>query len=457
MIRKINIIAILLSVLSLQSQTIYEIEKNVQHNIEIPPVSNKFQFSSISFDKIDSVYHDEENVILRRKFDLQDYSFYKGIVQDEYFSGLIKFIPEIPIEKLLKKKFFRRANDNPDNDIINIYFYKNSIYVENLAKIYYYDKGWKKIDLFKKDSAPLTFLSYPESVNVFIDDINYGITPLVLKELSPGIKIINFKKPGFYCYEFMVNKTIDIPILKRVIMQKMPIAPIGTFIDPETFSHGSMESIGLLIDLLDNYRKEYNHLSKRIENSEFSFINNYPALDPKSEFENINTFNRRKEIYKKIRDAGLVNLNIDLVSETFDLEQKILNLTKYLEKLKRRQYRRFFNSNNLQIENYDVIKEEFPILITVNNGGHNFFINGKISVPFSEAERFKNENDKTLIKVMYRSIITLNNSNLENFLSYEYTGISILFKGSEYKVEGEIEFKNIEEKIQSTALKRDYK
>lgn len=454
---RIGIIIILIFSLSLKSQSIYEISNNTSNEISIPPVSDNFKFSSINFEKIDSIHRDNKNVILRRKFGLQKYSFYKGVVKDEYFSNLIKFIPEVNIEKLLSKKFFKRANDNPDNDIINVYFYKNAIYVENLAKIYYYDKGWKKIDLFKKDTAPLTFLSFPESVNVFIDDINYGVTPLVLKEISPGTKIINFKKPGFYCYEFIVNKTIDIPILKRVIMHKMPIAPIGTYIDPETFSHGSIESIALLVNLLNNFRKEYEHLNQRIEKSEFDYIQNYPVLNPKSEFENINTFNRRKDIYKKIRDAGLVNLNIDLVSELFDIEQRILNLTKYLELLKRRQYRRFFESENLQIGNYDVIKEEFPIQISVNDGGHNFFIDGKLKIPFSMAERFKLEVDETLIKVMYRSIISLNNNNIENFLSYEYTGISILYKGSEYNIKGEIEFKSNEEQIQSTALKRDNK
>ncbi len=335
-------VLVFLLYVSIKAQSIYEVGENKKSDINILPISSDFRFSILEFKKVENINIESNKVILRRKFGSKDYIFYEGEIESQYFADLERFIPTIPIESLLQKRIYKRANDNPDNDILNVYFFGNSLYIENVAKIYYYDNGWKKLDLYKKDSAPITFLSYPDSVSVFINGVNYGTTPLVLKELMPGIKIVEYRKPNYYCYEFLIRKNIDIPILKRIIMQEMPVSPIGTYIDPESYSHGSVESINLLIETLNNYHKEYSHKNEIIKSVKRNYLENYPKLKAIGEFENINSYNKRREMYLKIREAGLINLNSDLISELFDIEQKTLHLTNYLEELKRRQYCRFF-------------------------------------------------------------------------------------------------------------------
>lgn len=445
-------IIFLLTVYTVNSENIYEINEAVNKEITIQPSEIDFKFKTLQLDKIDSIDNLENKIILRRKFGTDSYVFYEAKAQSEYFSDLERFIPKEDIKKLLDKKFFKRTNDNPNNDILNVYFYRNSVFIENVAKIYYYKNGWQRLQLYQEDSAPITFLSYPDSVDVLINGINYGKTPLILNEITPGINIIEYKKNDYYCYEFLINKNIDIPILKRVIMQRMPVAPEGTYIDPQSYSHGSSESIRLLISTLNRYNKEYNHISQAINNAKSDYIKKYPPLQPIKEFENINTFNRRKNIYIQNREAGLLNVNNSLVSELYDVEQKLLYLTNYLEIVKRRQFNRFYNSEKFNLGSYDVYKEEFPITIRVNEDSHNFNLTGTLSIPFSKAEQFKNDVKNSLVKINYKCRILTDGLESDNFLVYEYTGLSVLYKGSEYRVDGEFELFNDKE-ISNTVMK----
>lgn len=436
------------------AQSIYDIKYERNKKIEIPSLNSDFQFSTISLKKVDTLENFQNKVLLRRKFDIQQYSYYEGVVKTEYFKNLDRFIPEKSIKNLLTKKFYKRVNDNPENDILNVYFFENSIYIENHSKIFYYENGWNKIENYREDSAPVSFLSYPDSVSVFIDGINYGLTPLVLKEITPGVKVVTFKKSNYYCYDFLINKTVDIPLLKRIIMHEMPETPEGTFIDPETYSHGSNESINLLVDILNNYHKEYEIINEKIRVSKDNYLNKYPKLEIQTEFEDEITFQRRKEIYLEIRDAGLSNLNNEEISELYSIEKKVLTLTTYLEKLKRREYCRFFNTDRLEIGLYDSYKEKFPVKIKVNEAGHNFCMNGEIFIPYSKAERFKNDYVNSLIKVTYISRINIDETVNENLLNYEYSNLSILYKGCEYRILGEIEIVN-DNKLEQTVLKDD--
>lgn len=450
-----TMVIILLIFFSLKGKSIYEINE-VKSQIEIPPTTKDFNFTSVKLSKIlKPEFKNKNEIILRRKFDYDEYQFYKGTVRSTYMSELIKFMPEDSIEILLDKKFYKRPNDNPDNDILNVYFSNSSIFVENCAKLYYYENGWQKIDLYREDSAPITLLTYPDSVTVFINGINRGVTPLILKNLSPGFKVVNFNKDGYYSYEILFEKKIDIPELKRVVMQKMPNTPIGTYIDPETYSSGSEESLYFLLNSLENTRNEYIHLNERIDFAEKQYLDNYPSNEIRGEFENVYSFERRKRLYEKIKEAGLSNLNKDLLTDLYDLEEKNLFLSTYLEKLKRKEYYRFFSSENIELGNYDINKEIFPITIEINEWGHNFTFQGELSIPYSKALTFKSSIKESLLKLTYKSVISYNKNIEEQLLKYEYSNYSLLYKGGEYKILGELKLRIENNNLPPTVLKRD--
>ncbi len=111
-----------------------------------------------------------------------------------------------------------------------------------------------------------------------------------------------------------------------------------------------------------------------------------------------------------------------------------------------------FPSNNISIGTYDINKQIFPIQININNGGHSFYLNGNVKIQFTIAERFKNDFNNSLIKVNYISRIIIDKIENENLLSYEYTNVSILYRGGEYTVDGDIQINKMEE-IPPTVLR----
>jgi hypothetical protein len=97
--------------------------------------------------------------------------------------------------------------------------------------------------------------------------------------------------------------------------------------------------------------------------------------------------------------------------------------------------------------------EYFPVDIRVHDGGHNFAFTGVVEIPLAIARDFKENLPLGRLKLSYRNrIFKQGEQGTTTRILYEYTRLSVLFRGSEYTLEGKCSFPG--QAIESDTLAR---
>ncbi len=386
---------------------------------------------------------EQDQLLLRRRFSPKEYGLYIGKKDISTFKTLSVFEPAsgMTVDMFIQRKLYLQETENPNMDIANVYFDNDYIYVENVAKLYYFEKEWNVLTMAQQKGSQLTVTSHPESSFVFIDGVKRGITPVTIEKVSKPFFMLTLKKRGYYIQDFFISMEDKKEMLKRFILSPMPSHVEGTYIDPDTYFSESKESVEALDAQIKKLEKRIR--DQKVENADSinQFEKSYPPFKEQGEFEKTVDFLQRKDVYQRKK----ANEKIELVSrgspKVIKFEESLLRLTNYRTQIENRLYNRYFPADIIMLSRYEPDLGYFPVDIKIDRGGHSFTFTGILEMPISKAPDLKDNLTQSLLKLTYRNRILKQGGDLEKMkILYEYTKFSLLFKGGEYTLEGKCNF-----------------
>lgn len=396
---------------------------------------------------------ESDGLLLRRRFSPGEYGLYIGKKDIATFENLSVFEPAsgMTADMFIQRKLYLQETENPNMDIANVFFDNEHIFVENAAKLFFFEKEWQVLTLAKQMGNRLTVISYPESASVFIDGIKRGITPVTIKNLSTPFFMMSIKKREYYILDFFISMENRIELSKEFVLSPLPDAVKGTYIDPDTYISENKESVEALDAQIKELEKRIRFQKKENADSIDQFEKNYPPFQEQGEFEKTADFLKRKDVYQRKK----ANDKVELVSrgspKVIELEESLMRLTTYWTQMENRLYHRYFPTDVIQLSRYEPDLGYFPVDIKINARGHSFTFAGILEIPISKAPDLKNNLSQGLLKLTYRNRILRQGGDLDTIkIFYEYTKFSLLFKGGEYTLEGKCKFlhKPYKEKIE---------
>ncbi len=393
-------------------------------------------------------------LLLRRRFGPNDYGLFLGKQRKDAFPGLSAFMPPVGFsaQNFIYRKLYMQETENPNMDMTNVYFDNELIFVENAAKIYFWETGWKMIPLLKQSDLLLTITSFPDSATVIIDGVELGTTPLTLGDLRASFAIITVRKEGYYQNESFVSLDKGGKITRRFILPKMIASTVGAYVNPYAYTFENRESVDELDKQIERLKQKIERQKEINEKSVTEFENEYPPFPSQGEFEKTDDFLKRKELYEQEKKDGKIALKAKSSPKVLTLENELMTLVKYRTEIENRLYHRYFSTNVIHMYRYEPDLEYFPVDIRVNDGGHNFAFSGILQLPLSVAPDFKKNLQQGRLKLTYRGrIFKPEQEGMKTRILYEYTRLSILFRGSEYPLEGKCSFPGRSENTEAVA------
>lgn len=391
---------------------------------------------------------DADHLVLRRRFSASQYGLYqgkKGSLADE---RLCAFQPPAAVSFFFSKRLYRQKTDNPNLDIANVYFDNDFIYVENTAKIYYYDKGWQSLSMLQQQTHEVTITSEPNQATVLINGCEAGMTPLHLRELRDEFIMLTLHKEGFYRTDRFVRLSDRSSEALEVCLTPVIEAPAGTYIDPQTYTSEDPNSVQTLMSAIDEAFVQQKLVQTTTRNLLFGKETEtfHTAAFQQLEFEKSNLYQQRQQLLRQqllteqvLRAASLSRVAENAATDVRALSKPIRTLVQLLKHkavLDNRLYSHFLTADCVTLQTYNPDQEHFPVVVTVNRDGYRLAFQGLVRVPLSYAADFKRSFDQGLLKLTYKNEIFPDPKNPSQYKTYyKYTTLSILFKGGEYPLE----------------------
>ncbi len=394
-------------------------------------------------------------IILRRRFESDVYALYLGKRTKDSYNTLSVFKPPQPfgIDNFIGRKLYLQQTDNPNMDIANVYFDNECIYVENAAKIFFFEDGWNKIPMTEPGTRALNVLSYPESATVIIDGIERGRTPLHLSAMASAYIIVKVRKEGYYCTESFVNLHSEQETTRNFVLQEMIPSTEGSYCDPNAMTAENPEGLAELEEQIETLKKSLDQQKEKSRDALERFETEFPEFLPQGEFEKTGDFLQRKELYLQKKNSGKIAIMAKSSPRVYRIEEDLLKLTRYRSEIENRLYFRFLPANLIRISRYEPDLEFFPVDMRVNESGHNFIFSGVLQMPLATAPLFKQEIDKAVLKLAYRNTIFKQDvQQIRPKILYGYVKMSLLFKGGEYTLEGKCSFPGRNEQPESVVF-----
>lgn len=282
---------------------------------------------------------------LRKKFG-NKYCLFDGIRQ----SGSKLSVFKLPDGKkplhFARVKFYRKEDDNLNNDIEEVYFDDNYIYVENIIRICYINENGilDYINMISNAYSPITVLSEPEGAQVFINNEYVGETPYYLSSSKEPYIVIRVRKKGYYVLEYFASLLSNEGITKKFVLMKMPKVYYGSvYLEPNSYYAEDSSSLNNLNEMIS---KVDNDIKMLAEGNIHDLSNNFQNLYMTKRF-----------------------------------------LNQYKTELDNRIYRQYFSAYNLNIE-----KGVHDVLL----------LRGKFDIPINEIENVKLNLDECYLKMEYK-------------------------------------------------------
>lgn len=447
MYTRLPILLILFYILPLFSQQPqYALESFTANSRSVPASGNTIiePLFSDTLIRIDEPPHlNSGEIILRRRFGPDEYGLYLGKRNKKSFTILSAFSPPqgLTARNFMYRKLYMQQTDNPNMDMTNVYFDNDYIYVENAAKILYFEGGWKEISLLDHNGVTLSITSFPTGATVIIDGVERGETPLTIKNLPSPFAIVKIFKEGYYQSESFCNLSTTPLIEKKFILPKMIESTEGAYINPESYTSEDGESLNELDKQIVKLKKKIEKQQEENKEALAQFEREFPPFPPQGEFEKTADFLQRKELYEQKKKSGEMAVILEGEPKVHKLEDDLHKLTKYRAEIENRLYYQYLPARVLNLKRYEPDLEYFPVDIRVDKGGHNFTFSGVIQIPLSMGPEFKQNLSEGRLKLTYRNrIFKPEQTAAKTKILYEYTKISVLYKGGEYVLEGKCTF-----------------
>lgn len=394
-------------------------------------------------------------VLLRRRFSADEYGLYLGIMNPKAYRELSAFKPadELSIKDFLNRKLYEAAN--PVMDIDNVYFDGDLIYVQNMAKVYYFDGDWQVIDMLNELPCRLNITSEPVGASVYVNEEFKGTTPVYLGATYKPTAVVRVDLKGYFIAEEFIYLTPGVLVEKHFSLKKKPVFDDGSDIDISAYTAENTESVIEMKQRIETVRESVRKIVRDSTGAVQKFINDYPPLKPKDQFETTEEYMKRKKEYEARFDAEKLDLSSKFMEEHKRMLDIIPQMETYLEKIKEREYTKYFDGSILKLSEYNADSGYFPVSMKVNEKGFVFTFRGKLIIPRDEAREFYNKGTSSgKVILAYKNWhISLNrprrqglerendstktaHSVKENFYVY-LSDFKLKFKDVDYDLEGE--------------------
>ncbi len=149
------------------------------------------------------------DILLRRRFSPKEYILYQGKMHQNAGKKSVNLMrfrrpKNLPLTEALSLKFFDKKSNNPNQDIINIYFDKKHIYVQGFARIFYnHSNRWhilesefiKQPSQKTKTTGDLAITSNPAGAKIYLNGKSTKLTtPNYLKNIPEGEQLLTLRK-----------------------------------------------------------------------------------------------------------------------------------------------------------------------------------------------------------------------------------------------------------------------
>lgn len=150
-------------------------------------------------------------VILRRKVGSK-FSFFKGLLDTTAF-GKSPVLYTFPIPSWAKLadfinyRLYQEPTDHSGNDIEDVYFDAERIYVKHFPKLFYYrNSSWFNINGSTLSLGGIEIYTDPPGAQVIIDGVKSGLqTPCTINRMIPGVYTFELVLPGYHTFQKTVR------------------------------------------------------------------------------------------------------------------------------------------------------------------------------------------------------------------------------------------------------------
>jgi hypothetical protein len=376
--------------------------------------------------------------LLRRRFGPNEYALYVGRRSDDARELLSAFRPPAGMSalNLAELKLYIRESTNANMDIANVYFDTNCIYIENAVRVFFHRDQWESLFMLTNQPAYLSITSKPAGAQVYIDGTFRGVTPLYDQVFFTPAAVVLVKLTGYYLLDKCVIADSRPALTEHFILNRMIPAAYGVCIDPDSYSAESRENIEALERRLRVLTTNQDETPEPANHDTAAPMPVEEDLRAQGEFEKSDAYD---DMRRRARTHALPRLAPERRTDTLTdgaAAQELELLQGYRAIIDKRQYRRYFTPAGLSLERYDPDREFFPVTLRVDDECFHFSFQGIIAMPIANAPEFKNERECARLKLAYRNRIFRGPDPDSVRIYYEPTGLFLLYKGDEYRLDG---------------------
>ncbi|HEX2959892.1 MAG TPA: PEGA domain-containing protein, partial [Chitinispirillaceae bacterium] len=370
----------------------------------------------------------------------KEYGLYLGVMNPKTYIKLSAFKTEdyLTIKDFLTRKIFSSQTDNPDQDIENVYFDGDLIYVENTASIYYFDSTWKEIKKLDELPCRINVTSDPPGAFVYVNNVYQGATPLFLGAIYEPSAVVRLEAKGYFIAENFIDLQSGILLEKNYELRKKPTFEDGSEIDIEAYSAENTESVIEITQRIETIRTSAIKIGQDSTKAVDAFVNGYPVMTPKDQFETTEEFAKRQLEF----NTKFNNERDELCRQFHEKRKRVLDIIPrmeiYLDSIKEREYTKYFDGSLLKLSKYDADSGYFPVDLSVDEEGFAFSFTGKLFIPRDQAKEFYSKGTKSgKILLIYKNwqIALTRDSVKQNYYVY-YSDFKLKFKDINYDLKG---------------------
>ncbi len=279
----------------------------------------------------------------------------------------------------------------------------------------------------------LELRSVPKGAEVWAGGDSLGLTPLKLKEIPPENVEYVFKLQGYQPFHY-----IAAPVPGKSIDRTVEL--IENTIYPQTSEINLSELLLRNTDDINEYERRLTVVAARKERVQQEYIDvrdefrrNYPALEPKGEYETAREYKKRVNDYNdelQEKQSELDNRHKQYV-EKLDKAAKILK--DYIVAAQATLLDVEVPAHLVTVDRYDPDKKQFGVFAEYDRGQHRFRLRGGVQMPIDSAKKVQWDPEGVQLTVHYYNLAF----EQGGFTWYPaYQGATIVNKGISYKVEG---------------------
>lgn len=162
-----------------------------------------------------------EQFYLRRRFSKNSYGLYLGLSNQKSSRvnlNINRFIlpSDLPVSEAIKLKLYLNSEKSARDDIADVYFYGNELFLEGASRVFYYKHGIvHRLDCYSntiktRNSGDIVVNSNPKGAQIFIDGRQSGlITPNYIRDIKYGYHSILLKKRYYNSKSKRINVVED--------------------------------------------------------------------------------------------------------------------------------------------------------------------------------------------------------------------------------------------------------